>query len=113
MGDFDECIQLRPDSALAQAQKCFALVSTNRLKTLLWLFFGIAHIRLFWLSIAIQTFTHFMRVYIFSNLFSNSTDRLTLETTHPKFKKPWMALKMLSGGFQSVLRVMLCMHRYC
>lgn len=27
--DFDECIRLRPDSALAQAQKCFALVSTN------------------------------------------------------------------------------------
>ncbi|MED6284151.1 hypothetical protein CHARACLAT_016359, partial [Characodon lateralis] len=23
--DFDECIRLRPDSALAQAQKCFAL----------------------------------------------------------------------------------------
>lgn len=30
MGDFDECIKLRPDSALAQAQKCFALVSTTR-----------------------------------------------------------------------------------
>lgn len=30
--DFDECILLRPDSALAQAQKCFALVS-NQLKT--------------------------------------------------------------------------------
>lgn len=29
MGDFDECILLRPDSALAQAQKCFALVSRN------------------------------------------------------------------------------------
>lgn len=27
VGDFDECILLRPDSALAQAQKCFALVS--------------------------------------------------------------------------------------
>lgn len=27
--DFDECIQLRPDSALAQAQKCFALVSSH------------------------------------------------------------------------------------
>ncbi|KAK7144716.1 hypothetical protein R3I94_010967 [Phoxinus phoxinus] len=25
VGDFDECIKLRPDSALAQAQKCFAL----------------------------------------------------------------------------------------
>uniref|UniRef100_A0A8C6MMD7 Translocase of outer mitochondrial membrane 70 homolog A (S. cerevisiae) n=1 Tax=Nothobranchius furzeri TaxID=105023 RepID=A0A8C6MMD7_NOTFU len=25
VGDFDECIRLRPDSALAQAQKCFAL----------------------------------------------------------------------------------------
>ncbi|KAF7661150.1 hypothetical protein LDENG_00268350 [Lucifuga dentata] len=25
VGDFDECILLRPDSALAQAQKCFAL----------------------------------------------------------------------------------------
>lgn len=29
VGDFDECILLRPDSALAQAQKCFALVSRN------------------------------------------------------------------------------------
>lgn len=29
VGDFDECIKLRPDSALAQAQKCFALVSTR------------------------------------------------------------------------------------
>ncbi len=29
VGDFDECIKLRPDSALAQAQKCFALVSTT------------------------------------------------------------------------------------
>ena len=28
VGDFDECILLRPDSALAQAQKCFALVSS-------------------------------------------------------------------------------------
>lgn len=28
--DFDECIRLRPDSALAQAQKCFALVSRSR-----------------------------------------------------------------------------------
>lgn len=27
VNDFDECIRLRPDSALAQAQKCFALVS--------------------------------------------------------------------------------------
>lgn len=27
--DFDECIRLRPDSALAQAQKCFALVSDH------------------------------------------------------------------------------------
>lgn len=27
--DFDECIRLRPDSALAQAQKCFALVSNH------------------------------------------------------------------------------------
>lgn len=30
VADFDECIQLRPDSALAQAQKCFALVSSSR-----------------------------------------------------------------------------------
>lgn len=29
VGDFDECILLRPDSALAQAQKCFALVSNR------------------------------------------------------------------------------------
>lgn len=29
VGDFDECILLRPDSALAQAQKCFALVSNQ------------------------------------------------------------------------------------
>lgn len=29
VGDFDECIRLRPDSALAQAQKCFALVSID------------------------------------------------------------------------------------
>lgn len=29
VGDFDECILLRPDSALAQAQKCFALVSSG------------------------------------------------------------------------------------
>lgn len=29
VGDFDECIVLRPDSALAQAQKCFALVSNS------------------------------------------------------------------------------------
>lgn len=27
--DFDECIRLRPDSALAQAQKCFALVGNH------------------------------------------------------------------------------------
>lgn len=33
VGDFDECILLRPDSALAQAQKCFALVSNQRLET--------------------------------------------------------------------------------
>lgn len=31
MVDFDQCILLRPDSALAQAQKCFALVS-NQIK---------------------------------------------------------------------------------
>lgn len=30
VADFDECILLRPDSALAQAQKCFALVSSSR-----------------------------------------------------------------------------------
>ncbi|XP_037764252.1 mitochondrial import receptor subunit TOM70 isoform X2 [Chelonia mydas] len=28
--DFDECIRLRPDSALAQAQKCFALALTDQ-----------------------------------------------------------------------------------
>lgn len=32
VGDFDECILLRPDSALAQAQKCFALVSQDTIK---------------------------------------------------------------------------------
>ncbi|MGH0125179.1 UNVERIFIED_CONTAM: hypothetical protein FKN15_027572 [Acipenser sinensis] len=30
VGDFDKCIVLRPDSALAQAQKCFALALTDQ-----------------------------------------------------------------------------------
>lgn len=29
VADFDECIRLRPESALAQAQKCFALVGST------------------------------------------------------------------------------------
>lgn len=41
-----------------------------------------------------------------------STDKHILETTYHKYRQPWTALKMLSGGSPSVLRATLFMLRY-
>lgn len=129
VGDFDECIKLRPDSALAKAQKCFALVSTTGRSHLYagtvleavwmrWYLCLMYVVYYYWLS---TRRTWYEKIYILLILkiwmllafFSYSTGRPTLETTHPRFRKPWMVLRTSLGGFQSVLRAMLSMHRYC
>lgn len=102
VGDFDECILLRPDSALAQAQKCFALVSN----LLQWM----------WKSSSpsyLVTFTSNWKLADeFILLFLFSTDKRILETTLHKYRRPWMDLRMLSGGSLNVLKAMLFMLRY-
>lgn len=45
-------------------------------------------------------------------LLSFSTDKHILEVIFHKYRQPWMALKMLSGGFQNVQRATLSTLRY-
>jgi len=56
--DFDECIRLRPDSALAQAQKCFALVGDMLVFS--WVLF---------------LFKEFWKTYCVSLFYSNLTEK--------------------------------------
>lgn len=95
VGDFDECILLRPDSALAQAQKCFALVSRGDKRGILnddnatgADLSGDADSSVFCLALS-------------------STDRRIPDTTRPKCRRPWTALRTSSGGSPSAQRATL------
>lgn len=97
VGDFDECIRLRPDSALAQAQKCFALVSDGagscqRLP-------------------APPASTRPLSLAVFCAV-SPSTDKRTPGATRHRSRPPSTALRTSSGGSLNAPKAMLFMLRY-
>lgn len=95
VGDFDECILLRPDSALAQAQKCFALVSRGG-ECEIQNDDGVTSADLSGdVNLSVLCLVH------------SSTDRRIPDTTRPKSRQPWTALRTSSGGSRSVQRATL------